>query len=349
MHSHDGCAHFAATASAISNLPPTLRELYVASSVQLKLDPGDPTCKAKTARACDPGGPSQPFLDIDAARPVSRCHPRWFAIIEDGRIPCRLAERESRCPTRRRGGNTQVLTPMFKVLRTVSLGAGFLTLAACLGAKPITVRLEDPATLVYQGTLSAAANARVFELYEQATPKPRLLKMTSGGGDITLGMELGEWVFRNGLDVEVVDHCFSSCANYVFTAAKAKYLNPDAILMWHGGAYQQSLEEQIKPFGEQGQTALTSWRTREDAFFKTIGVDQSITTYGQTASRPKSLFPYDYSIEDLSKFGVRNVIEKGGVWRWRELRPEFQSQIFRVDVTLPSEPDVAATGGSRQH
>ena len=33
-------------------------------------------------------------------------------------------------------------------------------------------------------------------------------KALTRGGDITLGMELGEWVFRNGLDVEVVDHCF---------------------------------------------------------------------------------------------------------------------------------------------
>ena len=74
-------------------------------------------------------------------------------------------------------------------------------------------------------------NLRLFELYAKATPRPRLLKVTSSGGDITLGMELGEWVFRNGLDVEVVDHCFSSCANYVFTAGKAKYLNPDAVLM----------------------------------------------------------------------------------------------------------------------
>ena len=86
----------------------------------------------------------------------------------------------------------------------------------------------QPATLVYRGALSEAANQRLFELYVKTKPRPRLLKVTSGGGDITLGMDLGEWVFQNGLDVEVVDHCFSSCANYVFTAAKAKYLNPCA-------------------------------------------------------------------------------------------------------------------------
>jgi len=230
--------------------------------------------------------------------------------------------------------------------RIVSIGAGILVLTGCLHTKPsITIFQESPETLVYQGSLSQEANLRLFEIYAKATPRPRLLKVTSGGGDITLGMDLGEWVFRNGLDVEVVDHCFSSCANYVFTAAKAKYLNPDAVLMWHGGAYQRSLETQIEPFGEKGKTALTSWRTREDAFFKTIGVNQSITTYGQTESGLEKMVPFDYSIEDMAKFGVTNVIQKGGTWRWRELRPEFQSQIVRMPVVLPAAASVSNTGG----
>jgi hypothetical protein len=194
---------------------------------------------------------------------------------------------------------------------------------------------EQPGTLVYRGGLSKAANARAFQLLKNAQAKPRLLKITSGGGDVHLGMDLGEWVFKNGLDVEVVDHCFSSCANYVLPAGKTKILNPDAILLWHGGAYQPDLEQQLKDTGEAGLAFMNDWRTREDLFFKMIGVNQSSTTYGQTAPhvvRPKGAAGWDFSIEDMSRLGIKNIVEKGGPWRWRELRPEFQTMVFRVEV-----------------
>jgi hypothetical protein len=222
-------------------------------------------------------------------------------------------------------------------LRKLLIGAALLVLTACYRGKPnVTVHLEEPDILVYQGSLSAEANTRLFELYRNATSKPRLLRVTSGGGDINLGMDLGEWVFRNGLDVEVVDHCMSSCANYVFTAARTKYLHPDSILMWHGGAHQADMETELAKYGEKGKAILASWRTREDAFFKTIGVVNTITTYGQTEPRPSGTKgPFDYSIDDMAKFGVTNVIEKDGTWRWRELRPEFASQIYRMPVITP--------------
>jgi hypothetical protein len=68
-------------------------------------------------------------------------------------------------------------------------------------------------------------------------------------------------------------------------------------------------------------------------------VNSEVTTYGQTAAhvvRPQNTAGYDYSIEDMAKFGITNVIEKGGPWRWRELHPESQSLIVRIDVRLPT-------------
>jgi hypothetical protein len=157
-------------------------------------------------------------------------------------------------------------------------------------------------------------------------------------------------VSQNKLDVEVIDHCLSSCANYVFTAGRTKYLNPDSILFWHGGAYQPDMEEQIKALaaqnpalGRTGAAYLDAWRKREDAFFKTIGVNQSITTYGQQAEvgRPKGTAGWDFSIEDMAKFGITNVVPKGGSWRWRELRREQESIVFRAQVPSILPPNNA--------
>jgi hypothetical protein len=223
------------------------------------------------------------------------------------------------------------------------LGIFTLMIAACAAHRaPVPVFWDGTDALVYRGTLSKAANERVFQLYKKARFKPHLLKITSDGGDVVLGMDLGDWVFQNHLDVEIVDRCLSSCANYVFTAAKVKYLNPDAILMWHGGAHQQNLEKQYQALGPAGMASWDAWKRREDAFFLKIGVRQTITTYGQTVADPgpaQYSMGYDYSIADLEKFfGIANIVEKGGAWRWRELRPEIVSPIRRVAVATLTPP-----------
>jgi hypothetical protein len=202
---------------------------------------------------------------------------------------------------------------------------------------PFGVQLvEEENVLVYRGGLSQARNERLFELYDTVKIKPQLLKITSSGGDVNLGMDLGEWVFQHHLDVEIVGYCFSSCANYVFLAGRKKVLNPDSILLWHGGSLQKGNEEElVRLAGDQGKAYFDSWRKREDAFFRTIHVDQRVLTYGQTAThveRPKTAAGYDYSIEDMAEFGVNNVVEKTGEWRWRELKPEFIPLVVRVDV-----------------
>ena len=198
-----------------------------------------------------------------------------------------------------------------------------------------TVTLDRSGALVYKGWLNKDANTRLFKLYEKAKVKPQLLRIRSGGGDINLGMDVGEWVFRNHLDVEVTDQCASSCANYIFTAGRRKILNPDSIVMWHGGAHQPNMEQQVKALGTIGEDYLSAWKLREDRFFKTVGVDGTITVYGQTAPHvvlPAGAIGFDYSIGDMTKFGLLNIVEQGGPWRWRELRPDVQHQVFRVEV-----------------
>jgi hypothetical protein len=216
-----------------------------------------------------------------------------------------------------------------------------LSILICIGGGassrlPFGVQLiATQQVLVYRGALSQENNERLFELYDTARIKPELLRITSSGGDVNLGMDLGEWVFQRHLDVEVVGYCFSSCANYVFLAGRRKVLNPDSILLWHGGSLQKGNEEElVRLGGEQGKAYFDNWRKREDAFFKTIHIDQRILTYGQTASHAVrgTAAGYDYSIADMAKFGVVNVVEKTGNWRWRELKPEFTSLVVRMDV-----------------
>lgn len=190
--------------------------------------------------------------------------------------------------------------------------------------------------LWYTGAFAEASSLqRLFALYEAQPTPPSRLRIDSPGGDVALALELGEWVQDRHLDVEVVGECASSCANYVFTAGQRKFLHPDSVLMWHGGAFQQSLEDDAVERGPAVVQALRAWRQRELAFFKRSGVDPLITVYGQLPDWAPLVTAggytgYDYALEHLAYFGVRNIEELGGRWEPQRLRPE--SRVLRVAV-----------------
>src|SRR5512138_512452 len=91
----------------------------------------------------------------------------------------------------------------------------------------------------YRGLITREANAGVFELYDAADPKPQALLIESQGGSADAGIELGSWLFEHELQVQIDTYCFSSCANYVFTAGRTPLLAPHASLMWHGSVTQK--------------------------------------------------------------------------------------------------------------
>ncbi|WP_168393851.1 hypothetical protein [Acinetobacter indicus] len=68
----------------------------------------------------------------------------------------------------------------------------------------VTVQ-ED--VLIYTGPLSQDANTRAAALLKQF-PQVQTLKITSQGGEIGLGMDLGDQVYAHQLNVEVGQYCF---------------------------------------------------------------------------------------------------------------------------------------------
>ena len=125
------------------------------------------------------------------------------------------------------------------------------------------VYIESDA-LVYQGEISKQNNLDAFTFYQDASVKPSVLVITSGGGNIDLGMDLGEFVLEHNLDVRVDTFCFSSCANYVFTAGNniseftqdlrdiGKFRTPSLLGVSKTGPWMHNgLFTQFKPMIEQ--------------------------------------------------------------------------------------------------
>lgn len=202
---------------------------------------------------------------------------------------------------------------------------------------PKTTRVfVEGSAIIYRGELNDQANRHAFALL---SPNISTLKIESSGGNILDGMAMGDWVREHGLNVEVMGFCFSSCANYIFTAGQRKILARTSMLGWHGGATQkpsvdyvnQLLEfkpEEIALILEDASKQLV----RETLFFRDIGVAQISTVYGQREEFEvvgRDCVGWTYSREAMEAFGMQDIEFKDGIWT-----PPLTYQgkcIYRID------------------
>lgn len=198
-------------------------------------------------------------------------------------------------------------------------------------------RFDD--TVVYFGELTSDGLDHLKST-DRGTAKALLIR--SGGGDVSVGMDFGDWVFERGLDVIVDEVCLSSCANYVFTAGRRKFILPGALVAWHGNTRQNSAVTTIDalPRAQQGQArkSLFEWRTREAAFYQKIGVSECLDRIGIDALGVHGL--YTMSREDLGKFGVKDV--SGAPVDESSISSRVRRELEFSFVTLPSTLDLGA-------
>jgi hypothetical protein len=198
------------------------------------------------------------------------------------------------------------------------------------------VRLTE-CCIEYRGLITSEANDGVYELYDEASPKPTTLVIESDGGGAAAAMELGNWMLDHDMDVRVDSHCYSSCANYIFLAGHAKLLASHASLMWHGGTMQpidraeleHLLDDMLGQLEPEAREAVLAERpreklilqldesrlellARETRFFARIGVDERITVLGHLFEHELLANDHDYSgwdlsLDDLAKLGVRGI------------------------------------------
>lgn len=130
-----------------------------------------------------------------------------------------------------------------------------LFLASCLlatGAHAAEIKRVDAHTIHLEGSITDGDAARLQQAW---APGTTLLRVTSVGGSSEEGMLMGRFIHDKGLDIEVVRGCASSCANYMFPAARRKTILPGAVLGYHGTLYltevagEASLKEDLSGSG----------------------------------------------------------------------------------------------------
>ncbi|PHJ40575.1 hypothetical protein AK966_08375 [Vibrio sp. PID23_8] len=173
-------------------------------------------------------------------------------------------------------------------------------------------------TLNFDGPISGDSVLEALRVVRNSGAEIEKLRITSPGGDVLSGIELGYFVKENNLDIEVDTLCFSACANYVIPAAKTVLIKNGSLIGWHGGPRQSDeIWKAMAPSGDKEglMKFVARLREKEDAFFKYIDVDPDITVYGQTSSKKcqliKETHGWYYSTRDLAKMGVPNVVING--------------------------------------
>ncbi|NVE01889.1 peptidase [Massilia sp. BJB1822] len=232
--------------------------------------------------------------------------------------------------------------------------AAFLCCPMALAGEATQVFIDN-GELNYFGHLSAEANKKALELLNAQAAAITTLSIRSGGGPTEVGMELGRLVRKHKLRVKVMEFCFSSCANYVFTAAPQKIVSNFAVVGYHGGETSSDFQfddeqeakfdalpaEQRAAARQQLIDAIKRGRApqaeQERLYFQEIGVQQRITTLGELPEYAKSRYAegnspgWTYSIDDFAKLGVTNITVVNGPWNPRFVSAALTVQRVRVD------------------
>ena len=218
---------------------------------------------------------------------------------------------------------------------------------SCASAQGIetTVDLNEN-TVIYRGKLSPSANEKLLSILKNGKSKVEWLSITSEGGEINHGMDLGNIVHDYDLKLEVNEYCLSSCANYVFSAASHHRISNHAVIGFHGGitgmeqeitSFIDGLPEEERESTKQNlEKYMKSAVIRERNFFEKIGVDQQITTLGQSPEykdfvEKEGFIGWYYSLEGLATLGVANINVVNPPWSYQHLSEKTKFFKVRVD------------------
>ena len=187
-------------------------------------------------------------------------------------------------------------------------------------------------TARYVGYLTRPSVSQLLREVSDADPPVDTLVIASGGGETGLGREIGTWVHEGQITVVVEGYCFSSCANYIFTAAPKKVIRGGAVVGWHGseqqGQYISINGECLDPDGSDSAAVGSSTAgvsvvrlsglgiEEEVSFLAEVGVSVDALLYGHMPERCEHFVTagvagWTFSIAGMAAFGITNVSYEG--------------------------------------
>ena len=205
-------------------------------------------------------------------------------------------------------------------------------------AEPATVQVQGD-TLYYTGNFSKASIV-AFDAAVTGIRRGQLTRLviSSGGGDTVAGRHVGRWVSDMGLVVEVDVICFSSCADYIFPAGRARVIRADAFVGWHGNERQFHLlaarkgisladllsqyvpkdaspEQRTAFFRDFEETTKVTLKDEAD-FYETLGLNDAfaVCAVGNILEKRPGYagqIGWGFSLTDMARLGMANTVYLG--------------------------------------
>ncbi|WP_216369819.1 hypothetical protein [Ramlibacter montanisoli] len=195
---------------------------------------------------------------------------------------------------------------MSRLLRTAWLLCG-MAAASFPQAQPARASVERSGdAIVFRGRIDEASAAAFRQLLRD--PAVKRLVITSPGGLVAFALDMAEAIHARGLDLEVPEACMSSCANYIFPAARNKRLGAATAVGWHGNMTHVLYLQQagLGRWSDAELAAARSLAQRETAFFARAGVDGFVCWFAKLPPHEAQDF-YALSPQDMALFGIGNV------------------------------------------
>ena len=224
-------------------------------------------------------------------------------------------------------------------------------------AEPAQVHVQGD-TVYYNGNFSKASSATFDAAVSGiARGQETRLVIISGGGDTVAGRHVGRWVRDMGLVVEVDIICFSSCADYIFPAGRARVIRADAFVGWHGNERQFHLlaarkgvslevllaqyvpkdaspEQRTAFFRDFAETTNVTMKDEAD-FYAKLGLNDAfaVCAVGDILEKRPGYagqIGWGFSLADMARLGMTNTVYLGdGSY---EDSARFQKYLVRISA-----------------
>lgn len=160
--------------------------------------------------------------------------------------------------------------------------------------------------IVFAGQINAGTAAQFLQLLQD--PGIKRLVITSRGGSVAAALDMALAVHDRQLDIEVPASCLSSCANYIFPAARRKTLGRPGVVAWHGNMAHVLFLQQTgqNSWSESELRSARELALREAEFFRRIRVDGFVCWFAKIAPYDVDDFYY-LSAQDMERFGIHDV------------------------------------------
>lgn len=180
-------------------------------------------------------------------------------------------------------------------------------------------------TLYVDGNISKNDDKVLSEIIENSLIPVRTISINSGGGDIETAINIGRIIYDRGISIEVRRLCLSSCANYLFPAARNKIINYGSIIGFHGSPNSDDSKLITTVDGARtSDPAITDKifseiRKTDKLFYNKINVSWMMPLCGQKENigDPDTGLS-TYNEKDFAQFGVKNISYTDGEMIWKK-------------------------------